>query len=51
MSARAALFIKNRLDLFLSSCQFGNTLAAPCRRGDGAGGGDAFDAADVVRCI
>jgi CBS domain containing-hemolysin-like protein len=28
MSERAALFIKNRLDLFLSSCQFGNTLAA-----------------------
>jgi CBS domain containing-hemolysin-like protein len=28
MSGRAALLIKMRLDLFLSSCQFGNTLAA-----------------------
>jgi CBS domain containing-hemolysin-like protein len=28
MSARAALLIKTRLDLFLSSCQLGNTLAA-----------------------
>jgi CBS domain containing-hemolysin-like protein len=28
ITARAALFIKTRLDLFLSSCQFGNTLAS-----------------------
>ncbi|MGA3067977.1 MAG: hemolysin family protein [Tepidisphaeraceae bacterium] len=28
LSGRASLFIKNRLDLFLSSCQFGNTLTA-----------------------
>jgi CBS domain containing-hemolysin-like protein len=28
MSSRAAVLIKTRLDLFLSSCQFGNTLAA-----------------------
>jgi CBS domain containing-hemolysin-like protein len=28
MSSRAALLIKTRLDLFLSSCQLGNTLAA-----------------------
>lgn len=28
MANRAALLIKSRLDLFLSSCQFGNTLAA-----------------------
>src|ERR1700685_4156295 len=28
MSARAALLIKTRLDLFFSSCQLGNTLAA-----------------------
>jgi CBS domain containing-hemolysin-like protein len=28
ITSRAALLIKNRLDLFLSSCQLGNTLAA-----------------------